>query len=187
MIKHYFCEYCGKDFLSGKECMEHEVACKVKIEQEKKKEKEEAEKKADMDKIVSSFSDAVELCKNYMEKYSIFDLDEFINTLKNKLSEIEDKIFEDFVDFSSKPASDFGAVKFTISDPKFNSDMISKSSLKEESSENEIDDIIDKLSKPTLSINPGSRKNYFCEGKAISLDELLEILDEQNKGSRFYF
>lgn len=199
MIKHYFCEYCGKDFLSEDECLNHEKNCEIKKNNELKK-KIEAEKKADMDKIMSSFADTAKLCKDYMERYDIFDIDKFSNTLRDRLSEIEDKIFEgfeDFVDFNSEPTTDLKPVKFTLSDVKFDKDELDKLLGKTEpqeikakinntdfkkstdnKSDDEIDTIINKLSNPSFVVehdeeNPEDAVTYYFNGKPVTEKEFI--------------
>ena len=192
MIKHYFCEYCGKDFLSEDECLKHEKNCEVKKNNELKK-KAEAEKKADMDKIMSSFADTVRLCKDYMEKYDIFDIDKFGKTLKDKLNEVEEKIFSDF---NSEPMTNFRPVELTLDDLKFNLDEFRKVCGETESipvtseevktnhyfnpkTKDEVDVIIDKLSNPSLVVEHDDKDSedvttYYFNGKPVSQNEFIE-------------
>lgn len=191
MIKHYFCEYCGKDFLSEEECLKHEKNCEIKKNNELKK-KAEAEKKADMDKIMSSFADTVRLCKDYMEKYDIFDIDKFGKTLKDKLNEVEEKIFSDF---NSEPMTNFKPVELTLDDLKFNLDEFRKVCGEMESTpvtseevktnhrsspkvKDEIDALIDKLSNPSLVVehddkDPEDAVTYYFNGKPVTGKEFI--------------
>lgn len=126
MIKHYFCEYCGKDFLSEDECAKHEMECEVKIKKESE-EKKEKEKQADLEEIVDCFNEIVDLCTAYIEKYKILDINKFMNTIRNKLS-LKDKNFgsNEFTLKSYKPLSTFGPWEFTIEDVKYGNEDLNK-------------------------------------------------------------
>lgn len=126
MIKHYFCEYCGKDFLSEDECAKHEMECEVKIKKESE-EKKEKEKQADLEEIVDCFNEIVDLCTAYIEKYKILDINKFMNTIRNKLS-LKDKNFgsNEFILKSCKPLSTFGPWEFTIEDVKYSDEDLNK-------------------------------------------------------------
>lgn len=126
MIKHYFCEYCGKDFLSEDECAKHEMECEVKIKKESE-EKKEKEKQADLEEIVDCFNEIVDLCTAYIEKYKILDINKFMNTIRNKLS-LKDKNFgsNEFTIKSCKPLSIFGPWEFTIEDVKYSDEDLNK-------------------------------------------------------------
>lgn len=126
MIKHYFCEYCGKDFLSEDECAKHEMECEVKIKKESE-EKKEKEKQADLEEIVDCFNEIADLCTAYIEKYKILDINKFMNTIRNKLS-LKDKNFgsNEFTIKSCKPLSIFGPWEFTIEDVKCSDEDLNK-------------------------------------------------------------
>lgn len=126
MIKHYFCEYCGKDFLSEDECAKHEMECEVKIKKESE-EKKEKEKQADLEEIVDCFNEIVDLCTIYIEKYKILDINKFMNTIRNKLS-LKDKNFgsNEFTIKNCKPLSIFGPWEFTIEDVKYSNKDLNK-------------------------------------------------------------
>ena len=126
MIKHYFCEYCGKDFLSEDECAKHEMECEVKIKKESE-EKKEKERQADLEEIVDCFNEIVDLCTAYIEKYKILDINKFMNTIRNKLS-LKDKNFgsNEFTIKSCKPLSIFGPWEFTIEDVKYSDEDLNK-------------------------------------------------------------
>lgn len=196
MIKHYFCEYCGKDFLSESDCLEHERNCEIKKKNELKQ-KLEAEKKADMDKIISSFGDTAKLCKDYMEKYNIFDIDKFGKTLKDKLNEVEEKIFidddDDDDDDDFNFITNFNPIKLTLDDVKFDQDefhricgeMKPAFGVKREEKtkcdskvEDEVDAIIDKLSKSSSVSNKDNEVTYYFNGKPVTEEEFMSRFTE---------
>lgn len=126
MIRHYFCEYCGKDFLSEDECAKHEMECEVRIKKEFE-EKKEKERQADLEEIVDCFNEIVDLCTTYIEKYKILDIDKFTNTIKEKLS-LKNKNFgsNEFTLKNCKPLSTFGPWEFTLEDAKYSDEALNK-------------------------------------------------------------
>ena len=194
MIKHYFCEYCGKDFLSEDECTKHEMECEVKIKKESE-EKKEKEKQADLEEIVDCFNEIADLCTAYIEKYKILDISKFMNTIRNKLS-LKDKNFgsNEFIIKSCKPLSIFGPWEFTIEDVKYSaedlnkmlgvdnrhpvgSEVVSIAKDKDKDSankEDELDSIINKLSNsPEVKSNDVTMTDMTIDDFSSFMEELF--------------
>lgn len=169
MIKHYFCEYCGKDFLSEDECAKHEMECEVKIKKESE-EKKEKEKQADLEEIVDCFNEIANLCTAYIEKYKILDINKFMNTIRNKLS-LKDKNFgsNGFTIKSCKPLSIFGPWEFTIEDVKYSDKDKDKD---RKNKEDELDSIINKLS------NSPEVKSDDVTVTDITIDDFSRFMEE---------
>lgn len=205
MIRHYFCEYCGKDFLSEEECMEHEVTCKVKIEQEKKK--EEAREK-ELDALIFDFKLLAKGVSDYIKKYGAEDGERIFNEIFSKMNaanqEFKNRIPEELknlpitYNFTLKPTEFnhdmivkfLGAPKSSLDDHFDDSDVDKENSedcVKRDTPNDEIDDIINKLSETTSKIEPSSRRDYIYNGETISSDELLKTLNELNNKFHFYF
>lgn len=193
MIKHYFCEYCGKDFLSEDECAKHEMECEVKIKKESE-EKKEKEKQADLEEIVDCFNEIANLCTAYIEKYKILDINKFMNTIRNKLS-LKDKNFgsNEFIIKSCKPLSIFGPWEFTIEDVKYRDEdlnkMLSVDNLRpagevvsiakdkdkdSKNKEDELDNIINKLSNsPEVKLDDVTTTDMTIDDFSRFMEELF--------------
>lgn len=195
MIRHYFCEYCGKDFLSEDECTKHEMTCEAKIQKELEEEKEKKEKKRqiDLEEIIYCFSEFVELCADYVEEYGIPEFGKLTNLVQNKLTSLLDK----------EPVTrmDFQPYELSLDDVKYNMDLfhnvcgfgkspfkiettqddkVSKvSKVSKVNSKDEVDAIIDKLSEPSLFVTHDDKETedavtYYFNGKEVSEKEFAK-------------
>lgn len=209
MIKHYFCEYCGKDFLSEDECAKHEVNCEERLKELEKR--KEAERQADLEEIAYCFNELIELCADYIEEYGISDLDKFKKTLESKLLLI-DKKFDNKGPFEkktiSKPLSFFEPCEFTFEDTKYNDEALNKmlgvdklhpfgsmifrvvkndenNDKDNKSKKDEIDNIIDKLSDtPEVKPNYVTTTDITDKDFKEALEKILLTLDGYNSGTR---
>lgn len=186
MIKHYFCEYCGKDFLSEDECAKHEMECEVRVKKEFE-EKKEKERQADLEDIVDCIKEGIDLCTDYIVKYNISDLDKLKSLIQNKLAFL----------LNEEPITrmDFQPYELSLDDVKYDMDLFhntcgfGKSPFKIETiqndkaskgnSEDEVDAIIDKLSEPSLLVThddkePEDAVTYYFNGKEVSEKEFAK-------------
>ena len=189
MIKHYFCEYCGKDFLSEDECAKHEMECEVRIKKELEEEKEKKEKRrqTDLEEIVYCFSEFAELCADYVEKYGAPDLDKLKSFIQNKLAPLLNKESVTRMDFQPYELS-FDDVKYDMDlfhdvcgfgKSPFKTEAIQDDKVSKSNSKDEVDAIIDKLSEPSLFVThedkePEDAVTYYFNGKEVSEKEFAK-------------
>lgn len=190
MIRHYFCEYCGKDFLSEDECAKHEAECEVRI-------KKERERENNLEKVICSIEEAsegiwgaVDDLIQYILNYKISNPSEIFNEIKDKIK-FADIVEEYFKKIDFDPV-DFIFYILKINDEKatriqVNSNIIcdeidkiyKNKEVKKANETNELDKLIDKLSEPSLFVThddkePEDMVTYYFNGKEVSEKEFAK-------------
>lgn len=186
MIKRYFCEYCGKDFLSEDECARHEMECEVRIKKEFE-EKKEKERQADLEDIVDCIKEGIDLCTDYIAKYNISDLDKLKSLIQNKLASLLNKEPITRMDFQPYELS-LDDVKYNMNllhntfgfdESSFETETIQSDKVSKGNNEDEVDAIINKLSEPSLVVvhddkDPEDVVTYYFNGKEVSEEEFAK-------------